>query len=101
MRFAKTCINLPITIENVIWIGARAIILKGVMIGEGAVIGAGSLLVTKDVLPYTINIGAASKPIKCRFGKKELTEHIKIVKSYYTIGEIEKIFSNKPLSFCE
>ena len=42
----------PINIGRHVWIGTNAIILKGVTIGDGAVIAAGSL-VTKDVLPNT------------------------------------------------
>lgn len=42
-----------VIIEDKVWIGFNAIILKGVTIGEGAVIAAGAV-VTKDVLPYTI-----------------------------------------------
>jgi galactoside O-acetyltransferase len=43
----------PVKICDKVWIGFNAIILKGVTIGEGAVIGAGAV-VTKDVAPYTI-----------------------------------------------
>lgn len=53
----------PIKIGNDAWIGARSIILKGVQIGEGAVIGAGSC-VTKDVAPYTVVAGNPAKFIK-------------------------------------
>ena len=53
----------PIRIENDAWIGARSIILKGVVIGEGAVVGAGSC-VTKDVLPFTVVAGNPAKFIK-------------------------------------
>jgi len=42
-----------IKINDDAWIGAKSIILKGVTIGEGAIVGAGSV-VTKDVPPYTI-----------------------------------------------
>jgi acetyltransferase-like isoleucine patch superfamily enzyme len=45
------------------WIGAKAIILKGVTIGEGAIVGAGSV-VTKDVAPYTIVGGNPAQFIK-------------------------------------
>jgi acetyltransferase-like isoleucine patch superfamily enzyme len=38
----------PVVIEDDVWIGCRAIILKGVRVGRGAVIGAGAI-VTKDV----------------------------------------------------
>lgn len=46
-------ISKPIVVRKGAWVGARAIILKGVTIGEGAVVGAGAV-VTKDVPPYTI-----------------------------------------------
>jgi len=53
----------PIKIENNVWIGFNSIILKGVAIGEGAIVGAGSI-VTKDVEPYTIVAGNPAKFIK-------------------------------------
>ncbi len=43
----------PIVIEDNVWIGARAIVLKGVHIGEGAVVAAGAL-VTSDVPARTV-----------------------------------------------
>lgn len=48
------------------WIGAGAIILKGVRIGQGSVIAAGAV-VTKDVPPFTIVGGVPSKTIRERF----------------------------------
>ncbi len=45
-----------ITIHNKAWISFNAIILKGVTIGEGAIVAAGSV-VTKDVAPYTMVAG--------------------------------------------
>lgn len=42
-----------VTIEDDAWIGARAIILKGVTVGRAAIVGAGAV-VTKDVPPYSI-----------------------------------------------
>lgn len=45
-----------------VWIGYRAIVLPGVSIGEGAVVGAGSV-VTKNVDPYTIVAGNPAKVI--------------------------------------
>ena len=53
--------SAPITIGNHVWIGMRAIILKGVTIGDGAVIGAGAI-VTKDVPPHTVVVGT---PARC------------------------------------
>ena len=44
------------------WVCARAIILKDVTIGEGAIVAAGSV-VTKDVLPYTVVAGNPAEPV--------------------------------------
>jgi acetyltransferase-like isoleucine patch superfamily enzyme len=59
------CLCKPVIIEDHVWIGARAIILPGVTIGEGAVIGAGSV-VTKSIAPYSIAVGNPAKVIKTR-----------------------------------
>lgn len=53
----------PVKIGNKAWIGFNVIILKGITIGEGAVIGAGSV-VTKDVEPFTVVAGNPAKMIK-------------------------------------
>lgn len=52
-----------IIIEDDVWIGFNSTILKGVKIGRGAIIGAGSF-VTKDIEPWTINTGHPAKCIK-------------------------------------
>lgn len=46
----------PITIGNDVWIGHSSILLKGVTLGDGCVVGAGTL-VTQDVPPFTIVVG--------------------------------------------
>lgn len=53
----------PITIGDKSWIGARAIILKGISIGEGAVVAAGSV-VTRDVLPWILVGGNPARQIR-------------------------------------
>lgn len=63
-----------IIIADDVWIGANAMILKGVTIGEGAVVAAGSV-VTKDVVPYTVVAGIPAKKIKDRFSEEELRMH--------------------------
>lgn len=55
--------SVPVTIGNKAWIGFNVIILKGVTIGEGAVVAAGSI-VTKDVPPYTIVAGNPAKVVR-------------------------------------
>lgn len=59
-----------INIGNHVWIGTNSIILKGVSIGDGAVIAAGSI-VTKDVLPRTLVGGNPAHIIKENIEWKE------------------------------
>lgn len=60
-------------IGNDVWIGARSIILDGVKIGDGAIIGANSV-VTKDVAPYSIVGGVPAKFIRYRFSEEKIKE---------------------------
>jgi acetyltransferase-like isoleucine patch superfamily enzyme len=53
----------PIVIGDEVWIGCKSTILKGVTIGNGAVVAAGSV-VTKDVDPHTLVAGIPAKAIK-------------------------------------
>ncbi|RHO71200.1 MULTISPECIES: CatB-related O-acetyltransferase [unclassified Alistipes] len=63
----------PLEIGHDVWIGANAIILPGVSrIGNGAVIGAGSV-VTKDVGPYEIVAGNPARTIRKRFDERQIT----------------------------
>lgn len=55
----------PIVIEDDVWIGSRSLIMKGVRIGHGAIIAAGSV-VTKDVPPYEIWGGNPAHFLKSR-----------------------------------
>lgn len=52
-----------VIINDKVWIGFNSIILKGVTIGEGAIVGAGSI-VTKNVPPWTIVAGNPATPIR-------------------------------------
>ena len=54
-----------VIIGNHVWIAYRAIILPGITIGDGAVVGASSV-VTKDIPPYTIVAGNPARVIKDR-----------------------------------
>ncbi len=58
-------IKSPIVIGNDVWIGANVTILKGVKIEDGAVIGAGSVIV-KNVPSYAVVAGNPAKVIKYR-----------------------------------
>ena len=72
--------NLPVHIESGVWIGAGAIILPGITIGENSVIGAGSV-VTKDI---PANVVAVGNP--CRV-MREINEKDKIY--YYKDKKID------------
>lgn len=74
-KAAKRIPNVPLKgrgrgmktiIGNDVWFGANSLVLKGVKIGDGAVIGAGAV-VTRDVPPYAIVGGNPAKVIKMRF----------------------------------
>lgn len=53
-------------IGNDVWIGINVTVLRGVLIGDGAVVAAGSV-VTRDVPPYTIVAGVPARPVRPRF----------------------------------
>ena len=53
----------PVTIEDDVWVGANAVILPGVTIGEHCVVAAGAI-VTKDVPPHSLVAGVPAKVIK-------------------------------------
>ncbi len=53
----------PIVIEDIVWIGARVIVMAGVRIGQGSCVGAGSV-VTRDVPSRTLVAGGPAKPIR-------------------------------------
>ncbi len=66
-----------IIIGNDVWIGTKSMILSGVQIGDGAIIGAGSV-VTKNVPSYTIFAGNPAKLIRERFTSEQRDALVKI-----------------------
>jgi maltose O-acetyltransferase len=62
-----------IIVGDRVWIGYRAIVLPGVTIGEGAVVGAGSV-VTRNVEPYTIVAGNPARQI----GERSIDLHYQL-----------------------
>jgi virginiamycin A acetyltransferase len=83
-------------IGNDVWIGQNATILPGVHIGDGAIIGANSV-VGKDVEPYTIVVGNPAKILRKRFDD-ELIDLLLEFK--WWDKEIEEINALIPLLTC-
>lgn len=61
-RTPTQAVSAPVTIEDDAWIGFKATVMKGVRIGRGAIVSAGSV-VTKDVEPWTVVAGNPAKTI--------------------------------------
>ena len=60
-----------VEIGNDVWIGNNVLILDGICVANGSIVGAGAV-VTKDVEPYSINIGVPAKCIGYRFDAKTI-----------------------------
>jgi len=72
----------PVIIADDVWIGARAIILKGSKIGRGSVIAAGAI-VSGEIPEYSIYLG--KKDIRPRFNEEELVKHWEAMSKYESI----------------
>lgn len=55
----------PVTIEDNVWVGMRAIVMPGVTLGRGSVVSAGAV-VTRDVPPLTIVFGSPARAVGTR-----------------------------------
>lgn len=66
-----------VVIGNDVWIGAGAIVLRGVRIGDGAVVAAGAV-VSRDVAPYTIVGGVPARVIRPRFDDDLVAELLEL-----------------------
>lgn len=61
----STC--APVRIGNNVWLAARVVVVKGVTIGDGAIVGAGAV-VTKDIPAGAIAVGVPARVVKMRPG---------------------------------
>ncbi len=64
-------------IGNDVWIGTRTMLIGGIHVGDGAIIGAGSI-VTKDVPPYAVVAGNPARVIRYRFEEETIRKLEKI-----------------------
>lgn len=75
-----------VVIGNDVWIGTEALILSGVKIGDGAVIGARSVIAF-DVPPYAVVVGNPAKIIKYRFNPHQI-ERLLVLK-WWSMSELK------------
>lgn len=66
--------DLPVVIDDDVWVGSGAIILKGVHVGRGAIIAAGAV-VTRDVQPYSIVAGVPARFMRFRWSDANIRLH--------------------------
>lgn len=79
-----------IVVNDDVWIGENATILSGVEIGQGAIIGAGSI-VTKNVPAYSIVAGNPAKVIKYRFEPNIIEKLLQIDYSKLDMNKVKQI----------
>lgn len=82
-----------INVGNDVWLGEQSVIMSGVTIGHGAVIGMRAI-VSKDVPPYAIVVGAPQKILRMRFDPDRIKLLLKIA---WWDWDIEKIKENAHL----
>lgn len=71
--------DLPVVIEDDVWIGSNVTILKGVVIHTGSIVGAGAV-VTKDVPEYSVVVGVPARVLKQRWSPEDLKKHKQLLK---------------------
>jgi len=84
-----------IVVGNDVWLGANALILSGVRIGNGAVVAAGAV-VTSDVAPYAVVGGAPARVIKYRLSNEQISALLKI---HWWDWPLDKIQANLDLFY--
>lgn len=57
--------HAPVSIDDDVWLGINSVVMRGVTVGKGAVVGAGSV-VLRDVAPYTVVAGAPARQVATR-----------------------------------
>lgn len=86
-----------IRIGNDVWIGEGVLIRRGVTIGDGAVIGSRSV-VTKDIPPYAIAVGAPARVVRLRFSEKIIARLLDLKWWDYGLSATEGASMNRVVS---
>jgi galactoside O-acetyltransferase len=76
----RTVVCEPVIFRRFATLGVNCVVLPGITLGEGSIVGAGSV-VTRDTEPWTVYAGSPAKPIKKRDSKRIL-ESAKILMKY-------------------
>lgn len=97
-----------VKIGSDVWIGAHAIILPAVTVGDGAIVGAGAV-VTHDVPPYAVVVGVPAKILRFRFDEDTVNKLLRIrwwdwpehqiienLDYFYDVEEFIKRFESPP-----
>ena len=66
--------DLGVTIDDDVWVGTRALILRGVRVGRGSIIAAGAV-VTKSVPPYAVVAGSPARVVRFRWDVETIMSH--------------------------
>ena len=82
--------DIETSIGNDVWIGANAVIMKGVVIHDGVIIGS-SAVVTKDIPAYAIVVGNPARVIKYRYNKEDIEWLLKLKWWNFKRKKIKKI----------
>ncbi|MDQ7060706.1 MAG: CatB-related O-acetyltransferase [Sulfurimonas sp.] len=82
--------NIETIIGNDVWIGANAVVMKGVTISDGVIIGA-SAVVTIDVPAYAIAVGNPARVIKYRYNDKDINWLLKLKWWNFSRKKLKKI----------
>lgn len=89
--YPPTLAEEKIIIGNDVWIGRNAVLLGGITIGDGAIIGAFSV-VAKDIPPYAIVVGNPAKIIRYRFTEEQIQ---KLLQIKWWFWDDDKVEANK------
>ncbi len=76
-KIQKSGQKWDVVIGNDVWIGTRVMLLGAITIGDGAIIGAGSV-VTKDIPPYAVVAGNPARVLHYRFPQEIINKLLEI-----------------------